>query len=144
VRRRRGSETSTNDGCKVALAGGAVSVAIAHTALPNGRNSYVNFPRDAGGGRIVFEGSWPLDGNQPPETIWQRTGADAPTVAVARTFDNSVSPCVLGDSRLAILWLGRPGSGGVHELTVIATDGTTTTITPDTDVFDIGIGCTSR
>lgn len=138
-------EAGTNDACQVAITGGPVTTLVAHTTLAGGRNSYVNFPRDAGGGRVVFEGSWPQGGTEPPETIWQRTGSAVPTAAVPRTFDNSVSPCILGDGSLVVLWLGRPGGTGAHELTRINADGSYVTLSGEgTDVFDIGIGCTNQ
>jgi hypothetical protein len=143
----RDPESGSNDACIVSLTGSDFTVVVTHTTLADGRNSYVNFPRDAGNGRVVFEGSWPQDGGgdeTPPETIWQRTGSTDPTPAVTRTFDNSVSPCALADGSLVVLWLGRPGQSGGHELTHIKTDGSFTTLTPGMDVSDIGIGCTNR
>ncbi len=141
----RDPESGSNDACIVSLTGADFRAVVTHTTLADGRNSYVNFPRDAGNGRVVFEGSWPQATDEtPPETIWQRTGSGDPTPAVTRTFDNSVSPCALADGSLIVLWLGRPGQSGGHELTHIKPDGSYTTLTPGKDVSDIGIGCTNR
>lgn len=115
---------------------------MAPNTLPDGRNTFVNFPRDAGD-HIVFEGSWPQGDGEPPETLWQRHDDDAPTPAVARTFDNTVSPCVLGNGEIVGLWLGRQDSGGAHELTLLRADDSFTTLAA-VDVSDIGIGCTTR
>jgi hypothetical protein len=139
----RDPESGGNDACSVSLEGGAVDVLVAHDTLPDGRNDYVNFPRDAGGGRLVFEGSWPIGGGQPPETLWERRRDADPVPAVSRALDNTVSPCVLGDGSLVALWLGRPGGDGVHELTWVG-GGDPVTLTPDVDVADVGIGCTTR
>lgn len=139
----RDPETGDNSACAVDVDGGAVDVVAAPDDLAAGRNSFVNFARDAGDGRIVFEGSWPQDDGEPPETLWQKSGAGAPTPAVARTFDNTVSPCVLADASIVALWLGRGGSDGAHELTHIRSDGSFTTLAA-IDVDDIGIGCTTR
>jgi hypothetical protein len=140
----RDPESGDNDACSVALDGGPVTVRVAHDVLPDGRNTYVNFPRDAGADRLVFEGSWPIGGGQPPETLWQRDGDALPVPAVSRELDNTVSPCVLGDGTLVALWLGRPGGSGVHELTHVGADGAARVLLPDVDVADIGIGCTTR
>ena len=140
----RDPESGDNSACAVALfGGGEVDVLVAPDTLEDGRNTFVNFPRDAGGARVVFEASWPQDDGEPPETLWQRTRDGAPTPAVPRTFDNSVSPCVLADGSIVALWLGRPGGTGAHELTQIHDDGDFITWLPDVDVDDIGIGCTS-
>ena len=94
-------------------------------------------------GKLVFEGSWPIGAGEPPETLWSRQDDADPEPAVSRTLDNTVSPCVLGDGAIVALWLGRPGGSGVHELTWV--DGSEpVTLTPDVDVADIGIGCTTR
>lgn len=140
----RDPESGDNDACSVSLEGGTVDVIVAHDALPDGRNTYVNFPRDAGGGRVVFEGSWPQDGGEPPETLWQRDGDADPVPAVSRDLDNTVSPCVLSDGSIVALWLGRPGGSGAHELTHALPDGSWQTLLLDVDVADIGIGCTIR
>jgi hypothetical protein len=125
----------------VSLDGGTVEVVASPDALPDNRNSYVNFPRETTGG-VVFESAWP-QGEESPETIWQ-TIDGATTPAVSRTFDNSVSPCVLPDDSLVLLWLGRPGGDGSHELTRVYADGTFVVLWQGVDVADIGIGCTSR
>jgi hypothetical protein len=143
----RDPESGDTSACVVDLEddSGAVDVVVAPDTLPDGRNSFVNFPRDAGGGVVVFEASWPQDDGEPPETLWQRRGDEAPTPAIGRDFDNTVSPCVLADGSIVALWLGRPGGTGVHELTHLRADGTFTPLSPDgVDVDDIGIGCTNR
>ena len=68
----RDPESGDNDACGVSLEGGSVDVLVAHDVLPDGRNTFVNFPRDAGDGKLVFEGSWPIGAGEPPETLWSR------------------------------------------------------------------------
>ncbi len=133
-------ETGHNQGCLVALDGGPVEVVARADTFPNNRNSYVNFPREVTGG-IVFESAWP-QGEDSPETIWKTVGGST-SPAVSRTFDNSVSPCVLPDDSLVLLWLGRPGQDGAHELTRVFRDGSYIVLWEGADVDDIGIGCTS-
>lgn len=134
-------ESGGNSACRVALDGGQVEVVASPDALPNNRNAYVNFPREVTGG-VVFESAWP-QGEESPETIWQTLNG-VTTPAVSRTFDNSVSPCVLPDDSLVLLWLGRPGGDGSHELTRVYPDGAYTVLWEGKDVADVGIGCTSR
>lgn len=133
-------ESGNNSACRVSLDGGRVDVLVSPDALPDNRNSYVNFPREFSEG-VVFESAWP-QGAESPETIWQ-LAAENLAPAVQRTFDNSVSPCVLPDDSLVLLWLGRPGSDGSHELTRVRADGTFVVLWEGVDVADIGIGCTS-
>lgn len=123
------------------LGGGTVDTVASPDTFPNNRNSYVNFPREITGG-VVFESAWP-QGEDSPETIWQ-TLEGTTTPALSRTFDNSVSPCVLPDDSLVLLWLGRPGGDGAHELTRVYADGSYVVLWDGVDVDDIGIGCTSR
>ena len=138
----RDPESGNNAACAVDINGGSVDELVAPETLSGGRNTFVNFPRDAGD-HIVFEGSWPQDDGEPPETLWRRHDDDPPTPAVARTYDNTVSPCVLGNGDIVGLWLGRDGSGGAHELTLLRDDDSFTTLAA-VDVSDIGIGCTPR
>lgn len=134
-------ETGNNRGCRVGLDGGTVELVASPDTLPDNRNDYVNFPREITGG-VVFESAWPQGEGEPPESIW-KTVDEVTSPAVSRTFDNSVSPCVLADDSLVILWLGRPGGDGSHELTRVYADGTYATLWQGVDVADIGIGCTS-
>ena len=57
-------------------------------------------------------------------------------------FGNDNSPCVLGDGRIASLWLDRPGGEGLYELKIMAADGSSFFMTlKGTGVLDIGLGC---
>ena len=68
-------------------------------------------------------------------------GASQP-VRVTDAFGNHNSPCVLPDGRIVSLWLDRPVGTGVHELKVMAPDGSNfVVLLPDVDVLDAGIGC---
>lgn len=87
-------------------------------------------------GTIVFEADW--DG----EAIWMLAPGAAEPVRISAEFSNDNTPCVLPDDRIASLWLGRPGGGALHELKVMAADGSdSTVVTPGVDVMDIGLSC---
>jgi parallel beta-helix repeat protein len=87
-------------------------------------------------GSIIFEADW------NSEQIWRLpTGALEP-VLITATFGNDNSPCVLPDGRIVSLWLDRPSGTGVHEIKVMAADGSVFFILlPDIDVLDVGMGC---
>ena len=133
-------ESGNNDACEVKLDGSGFRVVVSPSTLPNARQNWVQFPHDSLDG-VLFESSWPIDGDSP-ETVWQLPATGAPK-PIGKAFGNAVSPCALRDGRFGVLWLTRPGnSAGVHELTLVARDGTLlATLTPGIDVNDIGIGC---
>jgi hypothetical protein len=86
-------------------------------------------------GSIVFEADWEA------EQIWRR----APNGEITRPMpsqSNDNTPCVLPGGYIASLWLGRPGTAGLHELKVMAPDGSSfEVVTPNVDVEDIGMSC---
>lgn len=132
-------ESGNNDACEVKLDGSGFRVVVRPNALPNSVNTYVQFPHDSLDG-VLFQGNWPIDGDQP-ETIWLvKSGAPTP---IGRQFTNAVSPCGLRDGRWGMLWLSREGNvTGAHELALAARDGSILgALTPNVDVSDIGIGC---
>jgi len=76
------------------------------------------------------------------EQIWRLPPGASQPVRVADAFGNDNSPCVLPDGRTVSLWLDRPAGTGVHELKVMAPDGSSFfMLLPDVDVLDAGIGC---
>jgi hypothetical protein len=134
-------EDGANDACVVGVDGSGFARVVGPDTLPDARFDKVQFPHEGPDG-LLFEASWPIDGDSP-EIIWRLApGADAPT-PIGAAFPNSVSPCVFADGRFVILWLGREGNDeGKHELTLVDADGgLITVLTPGVDVADIGIGC---
>ena len=90
-------------------------------------------PTYAPDGAIVFAATW--DG-----TIWRLPTAGA-LEAVGVAFNNDNAPCALPDSRVASLWLARPGGSGLPELKVMAADGTSyAMLVTDADIETIGCG----
>lgn len=87
-------------------------------------------------GGIVFEADW------DSEQIWiMPSGATSP-IRVRPDQSNDNTPCVLPGGYVASLWLGRPEGSGVHELKVMAPDGSEfAVLTPDLDITDVGISC---
>lgn len=134
-------EAGSNDACEVKVDGSGFQKMVGPSTLPNPRNTYVQNPH-LGVDGLLFESSWPIDDTHP-ETIWLIPTAGGKPKAIAAKFPNAVSPCPLSDGRFGMLWLGRSGnSSGAHELVVVARDGSSsTTLTPNIDVTDIGIGC---
>jgi hypothetical protein len=134
-------EDGANDACEVALDGTGFTRLVGPSTLPGAREDKVQNPHRGLDG-LLFEASWPIDG-QTPETIWLLPSAGGAPQPIGRTFSNAVSPCPLGDGRFVFLWLSRPGNAaGLHELALAARDGTIiTTLTPGVDVADIGLGC---
>ncbi len=133
-------ESGGNDACEVRLDGTGFRVVARPTSLPSSRQDFVQFPHDSLDG-VLFQGTWPI-GAEAPETVWLISPGGAPT-AIGRELANAVSPCGLRDGRWGVLWLSRPANpAGVHELTLMARDGTVIgPLTPNVDVADIGIGC---
>jgi len=134
-------EDGANDACEVGLDGTGFARLVGPSTLPGAREDKVQNPHRGLDG-LLFEASWPIDG-QTPETIWLLPSAGGAPQPIGRTFSNAVSPCPLGDGRFVFLWLSRPGNAaGLHELALAARDGTIiTTLTPGVDVADIGLGC---
>lgn len=87
-------------------------------------------------GGIVFEADW-MGGEQ---IYVQSPGETAAVVFAEHSNDNS--PCSLPGGYVASLWLERPGGRGLHELKIMAADGSEfSVLTPDVDVIDIGMSC---
>ena len=96
----------------------------------------LHHPDYAPDGSILFESDW--EGEQ----IWRLPLGASEPVRVTDEFGNDNSPCVLPDGRIASLWLERPNSASLHELKVIAADGSSfVMLLLDVDVVDAGIGC---
>jgi hypothetical protein len=132
-------ESGGNDACSVNLDGSGWTRLIGPDALADARNSYVQNPHEGPAG-LLFESSWPIDG-QNPETIWLLPTGEGTPVPFGSRYENAVSPCGLPDGRVAMLWLGG-NDDGYHELVVSEADGSASfAITPGVDVDDIGIGC---
>jgi parallel beta-helix repeat protein len=124
--------------CLVNTDGSGWRVAIAPTQVPGGSAQdalrHADFAPDGG---LVFEDDLTGLG----ERVW-RLAPGQTTPTLLGEYPNDNSPCVLPDGRVASLWLGRPGSSGVHELKAMAADGTTyVMLLVDQDVVDGGIGC---
>jgi len=123
--------------CSVSMSGGRVSVVMAPADGPGGsaRNE-VHHADFSPGGDVVFEADW------HGEQIWRLPRGLRDPVLVSRV-NNDNSPCVLGDGRIASLYLDRPGNrDGVHEIRVAGSRGTAgREILTGVDVADIGIGC---
>jgi hypothetical protein len=134
-------EDGANDACEVALDGTGFRKLVGPDALPGARYDKVQFPHYAPDG-LLFEASFPVN-DDTPEIVWLLPLGGGEPQPIGQNFPNSVSPCALPDGRFVLLWLGREGNDeGKHELTLVARDGTLiTTLTPDVDVADIGIGC---
>lgn len=134
-------EDGANDACEVARDGTGFRRVVGPDTLPDARFDKVQNPHPGPDG-LLFEASWPVDGDSP-ELIWRLPTCGGEPAPIGRAFPNAVSPCALADGRFVFLWLGRPGNAaGVHELTLADRDGALVTVlTPDVDVADIGLGC---
>ena len=103
---------------------------------PVGALHHADFAPD---GSLVFEADW-----GDSERIWRLPVGAAQPVLISTGFNNDNSPCVLPDGRVISLWLDRPEGQGVHELKLMAADGSDfSVLLPDVDVFDLGLGCGS-
>jgi hypothetical protein len=98
----------------------------------------LHHPDYAPDGSIIFEGDW------GGEQIWRLPPGAAEPILITNEFGNDNSPCVLPDGRIVSLWLERPEGSSVHEIKVMAGDGSSFAIVlPDVDVLDAGLGCGS-
>ncbi len=89
------------------------------------------------GGGLVFE----ADRFEEGEGVWALP-ADSSTPIRLGNFGNDNSPCVLGDGRIASLYLARPGGSGVHEIKIMTADGQHYYMAlTDVDVLDVGLSC---
>lgn len=91
-------------------------------------------------GTIVVE----LDSIEHGESIFRIVADTGHITPVNLEFTNDNSPCVLGDGRIASLWLNREGSSGVHELKIMEANGSGSfMLLKDIDLFDEILGCAS-
>lgn len=124
--------------CEVGVDGTGFDVLLTPADAPTGFPTIgaLHHPDYAPDGSIVFEADW------DSEQIWHLPLGAAEPVRVTGEFGNDNSPCVLPDGTIASLWLDRPTGSGVHELKVMAPDGSEfAVLLPDVDVLDVGIGC---
>lgn len=136
-----GPEPYSGDGnniCEIGIDGSGFQVVLSPSDPPGGIGpgdvvEHGDYMQD---GSIVFEADW--DG----EAVWiLHPGATEP-VRVSSEFSNDNTPCVLPNDYIASLWLGRPGGGALHELKVMAPDGSDfAVLTPGVDITDIGLSC---
>jgi hypothetical protein len=132
-------ESGGNDACSVRVDGSGFTRWIGPDALPDPRNDYVQNPHEGDAG-LYFEAAWPIDGDTP-ETIWHLAAGSSTPAPLGARYGNAVSPCVLPDGRVSMLWLGG-NDGGRHEVFVAEPDGSSEiALTPGVDVTDIGVGC---
>jgi hypothetical protein len=87
-------------------------------------------------GGIVFEADW------DSEQVWVIPDGASFPVRVLADQSNDNSPCALPGGYIASLWLGRPEGSGIHELKIMAPDGSEfDVLTPDIDITDVGMSC---
>jgi hypothetical protein len=98
-------------------------------------------PDYAPDGSIVFESDWDADpGVEDNQRVWRLPAGGGDPVLLTG-IEGGNSPSVLPDGRIVHLWLGRPNSLFVHELTVMNADGSNfVVLVPDVDVNDSGMG----
>ena len=121
--------------CEVGSNGSGFRVALKPTDASSGlpTDAALRQPAFAPDGALVFEATW-------DSGIWRLPVAGSPE-RLLLGGDNDGSPCVLPDGRIASLWLGRPGSEGLHELKVSALDGSEhANLVPGVDVEHLGCG----
>ena len=122
--------------CEVNTDGTGFRVVLEPTAGPGGTAQ--NSLRHADytpGGDIVFEADW------GGERVWLLPASGGGPVLLG-DYNNDNSPCVLPDGQVVSLWLGRPGSSGVHEIKMMNADGSAyVMVLAGLDVVDGGLGC---
>jgi hypothetical protein len=119
--------------CEAATDGSTFRVVLTPQDAPDGiaPDGAHHHPGYAPDGSIVFQSRW-------TEGLWRVAGDGAP--APIGSFANEASPCVLPDGRIASLWMGREGSGGISELKVMTPDGASYVMLL-TEMQIEGIGC---
>jgi parallel beta-helix repeat protein len=137
-----GPESYAGEGaeiCEVSTSGAGFRVVLTPADSPTGfpTTGALHHPDYAPDGSIVFEADW--DGEQ----IWRLSAGATEPIQVTDTFNNDNSPCVLPDGRIVSLWLDRPAGDGLHEIKVMASDGSSFSMLLQEDVLDAGIGCSS-
>ncbi len=124
--------------CEVGIDAGGFRRVVDPDANPFGESGdflahHADYMPDGG---IVFEADW--DGEQ----VWIIPSGALSPVRVIASQSNDNSPCSLPGGFIASLWLERPGGSSVHELKIMAPDGSEfAVITPDVDITDIGMSC---
>lgn len=122
--------------CEVGTDGSGLKRLVAPTANGGSSQSIAHHGDYMPGGNIVFEADWKSE-----QIYMLPTGGGSP-VRIMASQSNDNSPCSLPGGYIASLWLGRPGGNSVHELKIMAPDGSSFSIlTPDIDVSDTGISC---
>lgn len=124
--------------CEVGTDGAGFRVVLTPADAPTDfpASGALHHPDYAPNGSIVFEGDW------GSEQIWRLLPGASEPILIGEEFNNDNSPCVLPDGRIVSLWLNKPGGDGLHEIKVMAADGSSfIMVLPDVDVLDAGIGC---
>jgi hypothetical protein len=119
--------------------GTGYQILLTATDQPPGRNpgTFVTSPDFAPDGSIIFETDWDI---VDEHRSWRLPAGGGEGILLSGN-EGANSPSVLPDGRIVMLWLGRPGSLNVHELTVMDADGSNfQVLVPDVDVVDIGMG----
>lgn len=122
--------------CVVGTDGAGFRVLLAPADAPAGLppDGALRHPAYAPSGAVVFEATW--DGR-----IWRLPAKGGTPEPVGPPGAGDVAPCALPDGRAAVLWLGRPGNEGLHELRVLGPDGgEPLVLVTDLDVAQIGCG----
>ncbi|SLM31768.1 exported hypothetical protein [Desulfamplus magnetovallimortis] len=122
--------------CEVSLDGSGFRVIFA----PDKEYLAARTPDYSPDGTVVAE----LDSVEYGESIFRISPVTGQISPINLEFSNDNSPCVLGDGRIASLWLNREGSDGIHELKIMEKDGTKYfMLLTDTDIIDEILGCSS-
>lgn len=122
--------------CEVGIEGEGFERLIDPAQQGGTENSVIRHADYTPEGGIVFEADW-MGGEQ---IYLQSPGGTAAVVFDEHSNDNS--PCSLPGGYVASLWLERPGGRGLHELKIMAADGSEfSVLTPDVDVIDVGMSC---
>jgi len=96
--------------CEVGIDGSGFRVVWTPDQVPTGGTDvgFLHHPSYTPDGGIVFEASW------TGEQVWVLANGAAEPVLLRPDHNNDNAPCVLPDGRMVSLWLGRPGSAGLH------------------------------
>lgn len=122
--------------CEVGIDGAGLAQLVQPAQQGGTEDSVVRHADYTPAGGIVFEADW-MGGEQ---IYLQAPGGTAAVIETDHSNDNS--PCSLPGGYVASLWLERPGSRGLHELKIMAPDGSEfSVLTPDVDVLDVGMSC---
>lgn len=134
------AEDPNNNICEVNIDGTGYQALI----VAGSSNNFTNVfrPSYANNGDLNYEGIFPTGtATTGGERIWRLKAARTAAAAPAGDFANAVSPCSMPNGNLAVLWLGRSGGTGLHELTLINSNDVFDSTLFGGDVDDIGISC---